>query len=167
MKEQDAKEGINLAHVEKDVKRQLPLEFFFTIAKVFNPNSYEELSHRTMKDVISYFISILFVSYVAMVLISLPVLMSLESQLSTDLSKFDELVVDLKISMNQPIYIKQLKLGIDATGDKELTDENILITKNYIQTKPLMCFFKPFCWLKNGDVSKISLDEYQDLVVKK
>ena len=160
------KEDINIVYIEKKVKKGLPLEFFFTLLKVFNPNSYTELSHRTMKNVISYFISILFLSYVLMILISLPLFSNFQTHLNKEFSKFDEFAIDLKISMNKPIYIKQLNIGIDATGDKNLTNENILITKNYIQAKPLICFFKPACFFRN-DITKVSLDEYDNVLEKR
>lgn len=160
------KEEINTVYIEKKVKRGLPLEFFFTILNVFNPNSYTELSHRTMRNVISYFISILFLSYVLMILISLPLFASFQTHLDKEFSKFDEFTIDLNISMNKPIYINQLNMGIDATGDKNLTNENILITKNYIQTKPLICFFKPVCFFRN-DITKVSLDEYDNVLEKR
>lgn len=152
--------------IEKKLKRVLPLEFLLTIAQVFNPNAYEELSNRTLKNVFSYFFSIMFASYVLMILVSLPVLINFESTIAREFAKFDEFVVDFNISMSEPIYIKQLGLGIDGTGDKELTTENILITQNFIQSKNPACFFKPLCLLKKDKVNKIDLNEYTNLVDK-
>lgn len=157
---------MGILSIEKKLKRALPLEFLLTIVSVFNPNSYEDLSNRTMKNVFSYFFSILFVSYIIMVIVAIPIFVSFESQLNKELSKFDEFIVDVNISMSEPIYLKQIKLGVDATGDKNLTYENILITKNYIQSQPFYCYFKPLCLFGSTKVNKIALDDYKDVVSK-
>ena len=52
------KKGLDFSKLGKGLNRMLPLEFFYTFIKVFNPNSYEELSKRTTKNVFSYFFSI-------------------------------------------------------------------------------------------------------------
>lgn len=159
------KKGIDFSKIGKALNRKLPLEFFYTFIKVFNPNAYEELSKRTMKNVFSYFFSILFLSYVLMILIALPVVINIESQIQTEFSKFDEFLVDLNVTMSEPIYIPQLGLRIDTINEKELTDENILITEKTFQSKPAICMIKPMCWFRE-DVNKIILDDYDNLVDK-
>ena len=94
----EKKKGLDFSKIGKNMNRKLPLEFFYTFIKAFNPNAYEELSKRTMKNVFSYFFSVLFLSYVLMILISLPVVINIESQIQTEFSKFDEFLVDFNVT---------------------------------------------------------------------
>ena len=161
----EKKKGIDFSKIGKELNRKLPLEFLYTFIKVFNPNAYEELSKRTMKNVFSYFFSILFLSYVIMILIALPVMINIESQISSEFSKFDRFDVDINVSMSEPIYVSQLGLRIDTTEEVELTNEQIVITEETLQTRPAICMIKPICWFRD-DVNKIILDDYDDLVEK-
>ncbi|MBW2971369.1 DUF1189 domain-containing protein [Candidatus Woesearchaeota archaeon] len=150
--------------VKKRFARKIPVEFFMTLAKVFNPNSYEELSRKTMKNVWLYFVNLMAFSFVLMLLFAIPGAIYLRDNIDKELRKFDELSVDINVTQKAPIYIKPLHLRIDTNAESEIGAERVLIAEDDLVVKRCM---QPFCALGVKSPWMLNWDEYSDLTAKR
>ncbi|NOZ80053.1 MAG: DUF1189 domain-containing protein [DPANN group archaeon] len=129
-------------------------EFLRNIPRTFNPDTYVEFSRRSFREAISYFISLVLVSFFVMILLFLPKAAFLPSMVSEEFQHFDTLRLVPEINMTAPftINITGPFLRIDTTTNHTARgDESILITRD-------KAFFSLF--FKEHE---ITLDSYEDV----
>lgn len=109
------------------------------LATSLKPTKYKEFSHKPTKSYIFFQLKHIFLLLIIMLLISLPLLFSMPQKIESTFSSFDTLYVTLDVKTNGPITIaKQPHIQVDL--DKQnITDENILFTKQGVYKKK---FFK-------------------------
>jgi hypothetical protein len=146
---------------QNPVLSSLPLEFFKTIIKVFDPNAYEELSKRTFRKATAYIFSILFVAVFIMVLFSTPRIARVNKTIGQQLSRIDEFSIDLNVSLREPIQISRPPITMDIENNLTPHQEALLITEHYLYIR------YPFCLFDDGRCYQtLNLDEYANLADK-
>jgi len=118
------------------------IDFFKTLLKTINPNSYHELSQRPITSGIRHLGNVLVVSALILAVIVSFNLATFHSALNHELKKLNSL--DVTFDLTQPIVIEKHKINITNSGN--YTGENLLITDNQLVRKPTACvLLKPLC----------------------
>src|SRR3989338_899693 len=144
-------------------------KFFDTLFKSLNPDAYSKLSSRDFNDSFKYFFSVLFLAFIFMILLALPMISKMPQNISNSLNDFYQFELDLKLDTKTPVLFPENdpKVIFDTTGKyAEVNDTNakILVTQNFISKKEGLCFWaEPFCFMKNSH-SNYQIDEYTDVI---
>lgn len=104
-----------------------------------NPRRYGELMGASVLHAIRYIALILLLLFIAMSIISLPKLFNLPEQITTELEKFDQVDIDLSVSMSAPatFFAGDPQIVIDTTGAAtQIGAEKLLITKEFLAYRP-------------------------------
>jgi hypothetical protein len=115
-------------------------EVIFTIFKSLNPDSIKELIEGKLKDSLKYFSFLVLFALILASLLLLPKLVTFQKTIDEKFSKFDYFNISIKQKMNSPLILTENpfpKIVIDTTQDRNLTDEDLLITENKIIRKGL------------------------------
>lgn len=142
----------------REIRHNLPVEFFRTLRRVFWPPAYKDLVLLTVRRVFSYFVWLILLSYVLMILAGIPVVYHLKENIGSALSSFDTIALNTTMKMNQEVYVPQLGVGIDTRAGANLTNERVLITDRDIQVRNWLCDFVPVCSMLKEPYATISLD---------
>ncbi|MCP3684145.1 MAG: DUF1189 domain-containing protein [bacterium] len=128
-------------------------KFISTFLHSLYPLKYKQLSNRGIKDAFAYFFIMLFVFSIIALLISLPALFTLGSHLNAQLSKFETLSIDVDIETKEPVVFDRLGVVVDSTGQTEYEGNKILITKEELIGKPVLCLlYKPMCLISGEEI---------------
>jgi hypothetical protein len=156
------KPDIEPEEVVKDIRHNLPVEFFKNLVRSLYPPSYKELALKTMKAAFSYLFWIILFSYALMLIGAIPVAYNLKSGISDALSSFDSIVVNATAEMNKEFYIPQLGAGIDTREGINTTAEKLLVTAEDIKLQKWYCSIIPVCGLVREPYNSISLQTLAD-----
>jgi len=116
--------------------------FFKDLVRSFNPDSYHDLTVRSIWEGIKYLIKLTLLAAIIMSLILCFQIFSLKNSLDDELDKLETL--ELQGELTETIEIEQHKITLANAAN--YTDENILITKDKIVRKPLYCLLlSPTC----------------------
>ncbi|HIH31126.1 TPA: hypothetical protein HA235_00310 [Candidatus Woesearchaeota archaeon] len=117
-------------------------EYFYTLFKSLNPESYSELSERKLSEAFKYFLFIFIASFIVMLLLFIPSLLAFNSfweQKSVNLNQFE---LDASINVNNGFYLlKDPSIKIDKS-DANFTDARVMITEDSIHYRSLFFFGK-------------------------
>ena len=144
-------------------------DFLRTVFHSVNPNSFADLSGRSFKESMEYFLSILFVSFVLMILLLVPAMMMIPKSIETTMEDFSVLSLGINLETTKPVELPSKKpyVVIDTTGTHEnISDEKVFVTRDTVFMKNGMCFwFEPAClfYPKESKVKATSLSDYSDL----
>ena len=144
-------------------------EFTKTLFKSINPERYNEISSRNLKDASKYIFSVLFLSFVVMLLLMLPFFGTFPLKAEQAINSFTVINLNPNIETQQPIIFpaKQQWLIIDTTGTTtNLSEGKILITQDKVYNKAGLCFWmEPACMLYKPEnrVEQKDLTEYTDI----
>ncbi len=146
-------------------------DFFKTIFLTLNPLSYRSLSARKYSDCFSYFFTVLFLAFCAMIILAIPMLASAKSDLRENMGKIQKLNVHVDLETSEPVLIpeKNTKIIIDTTGQyTNLSKGKVLITDKDLVKKRGMCLLNDnFCFLYKNKVTTTNLSENEDLLKDK
>jgi hypothetical protein len=134
------------------------LNFWKKAAYSLHPKSYAELSSRKIRDGPKYLLSILFAAFIIMSIIFIPKVLSMDDYISSELSKFELLNINISEEMSSPIEMpeKNPQIIIDtADSSREMGNEKILIAGSSL-------YFRPY-----GKVREYNLSEFKDITSKK
>lgn len=153
---------INLQHKIKSAQhkaaRTVNLNFWKKAAYSMHPKSYAELSSRKIRDGPKYLLSILFAAFILMSIIFIPKVISMDDYISSELSKFEVLSINISEEMSSPIEMpgKNPQIIIDtADSSREMGNEKVLIAGSSL-------YFRPY-----GKVRSYNLSEFKDITSKK
>ncbi|MBD3362035.1 DUF1189 domain-containing protein [Candidatus Woesearchaeota archaeon] len=139
-------------------------DFTKDIARTFNPKWYDTLVDAPISKGIKYYTKILVIAYLVMVILLIPSLVSLKSDIQDELTKFEQFEAKGTVLQSSAIQIpeKEPLIIIDATGNEVNPGrEKVTITRDSLYYK----FFAgrkevPLSQIKNLDkpvVSKLLL----------
>ncbi|MEK6808742.1 MAG: DUF1189 family protein, partial [Nanoarchaeota archaeon] len=134
-------------------------EFLKTIPRALYPHSYLELRHRTLKDSLKYFFSIIFVAYFIMFVIAVPKLIHLSNYIDTQFGKFKKLNLQLDIELSEPVAFTDKDPQVVITTQENSTNityNKFLITANTIYFKESF-----------GKTREINYRDYLNILAKK
>lgn len=104
----------------------------------FNPKKFRDLIDNNVWDGVKYFTKILIIVYIIMLILLIPKLVSLKSDIQDSLSKFDQVSLEGTVEQSEQIRIpaKEPFIVIDATGN-EVTPkkERMTITRDTLYYK--------------------------------
>ncbi len=144
-------------------------DFLKTLFKSINPERYNELASRKFKDAAKYIFSVLFLSFIAMLVLMLPFFGTFPLKVEQAINSFTAISLNPNIETPQAIIFpaKQQWLVIDTTGTRtNISEEKILITKDKVYNKAGLCFWlEPACMLYKPEnrVEQKDLAEYTDI----
>ncbi len=142
---------------ERVVKGVRP-HFWKEVILTLHPQSYTELSSRSIRKGFMYILELLFASFIIMCIISLPNIINLPGYIEMELSRFDKLNITIDAEMNSPVKLTQEdpQIIIDTTGKTtELGDEKLLITEDYV-------YYRPYAMTRTYNLS-----EFKEITTKK
>lgn len=144
-------------------------EFIKTLFKSINPERYNELSSRSFKDATKYIFSVLFLSFIVMLVLILPFFGTFPLKVEQAINSFTVINLNPDIETQQAIIFpaKQQWIVIDTTGTTtNLSEGKILITKDKVYNKAGLCFWiDSACWLYKPEnkVEQKPLTDYTDI----
>jgi hypothetical protein len=151
-------EGGEAEDVVREIRHNMPVEFFKTVGRSFWPPAYRDMALLTMRRVLSYFFWLILLSYGLMILAGIPAVYFLKGNIDSALTSFDAIAINSSIRMNRELYVPQLGVGIDTREGSNLSYEMVLVTDNEIQVRSWVCNFLPVCGLLKEPYTPISLD---------
>jgi len=134
--------------------------FFMSLYYSLNPLSYKQLSTRPLTLSFKYLFLLLLLSFLATLILFMPILANLQGRVTGTLSKFSEFKVDANIETTGPAMIIP-GIIVDTTGN--VTEPNpVLVTKENVEWVNFKCFaFRPLCLFSKKE-EKISSVEFRD-----
>ena len=133
-----------------------PKEYFYTIFKSLNPESYSELVGKSMGDAIKYFFFITTFSILMMFILFIPGIINFQSSMESKFSNFDSMTVNYSFQLKQPFNLLDDPLIKVADDNYSMSNERVLITDEAIFYKQFLFFGKPveFPVEKDFDIAK-------------
>ncbi|MFC1753315.1 hypothetical protein ACFL96_07980 [Thermoproteota archaeon] len=148
--------------------------FLKTVLLAFHPGRYDEISERRTKDSFKYFFSFMFVAFILLIILSIPLMLMGPGYIDKQLSKFDKLDIKIETEMNDELHLTESnpKLLIDTrVTDYNFTrnpEERYIITdKHFYYKNPFNPFAKEYNHVLIGDYKNV-LDQtgwYSNILV--
>lgn len=143
-------------------------KFFDTLFKSLNPDAYSKLSIREFSEAFKYFFSVLFLAFVFMIILALPMISKMPQDISNSLNEFYQFEFDFKVDTKTPVAFPENnpKIIIDTTGkytEVNNTKAKILITQSIVSKKEGLCFWaEPLCFRDSH--SDYQINDYTDAI---
>ena len=108
--------------------------FYRTFFQTLNPKSYEGFSESTAKNSFHYFSSMVFASFLIMLIVMLPMLVQLPGKIEPYFDKFESLSYSANIKTKEPILIPETnpKIIINYNNQTPTQSANIIINNNVL-----------------------------------
>jgi len=112
-------------------------EFFYIFIKSLNPIEYNVLVQRKKREAFSFFAYLVIFSVLLHTLFILPSLPKIGQKTEAEIQKISKFnVTGLDVEASAPIVLlNEPKIVVDLVGEKNITDESVLISRKYIQIK--------------------------------
>ncbi|MEK6962823.1 MAG: DUF1189 family protein [Nanoarchaeota archaeon] len=120
-------------------------DYFSLFLKSFNPRSYKFLADRFLNDVVRYWFFLLVFSFAVMLILFIPILATLSSDLQEKANQIDDFSMDGHITLTKPLVLIQDPLILMDFNRTYPTNEKVLITKDSL-------FFKKYYWFEYEQV---------------
>ncbi|MFH1505692.1 MAG: DUF1189 family protein, partial [archaeon] len=115
-------------------------DYFKTIAKSLNPNSYKKLVEDPLRQGFNYFLFLIILCTIIFFVLFVPHVLNLSNTLGNNLDKFEEFNIDINMKLKDPFYLStkpEVLLDLNKTN---LTGEQILINDREIVYKEYVFF---------------------------
>lgn len=120
-------------------------DYFSLFLKSFNPRSYRFLADRFSSDVLRYWLFLFVFSFVVMLILFIPLLATLSSDLQEKANQIDDFSLDGHVTLTKPLVIVKDPLILMDFNRTYPTNEKVLITKDAL-------FFKKYYWFGDEQV---------------
>ncbi len=148
----------HLRHAKNRVTDTIRLNFWKKVLLAMHPRQYSELSARSLKSGIVFILSLMLASFIVMALVSAPRLLSMNSYIESELSKFSELNISISAKTSEPVMIagEDPQIIIDTSiTSPEMGSEKALVTEEFMVYRPY------------GRQRVINFSEFKDITAKK
>ena len=128
------------------------VDFFKTVLKSLSPDSYKELGKRSIRQATSYFLSLVFIMFVLMLVLSFNDIVNMPNTLQSEFNKLNDFSISVNAKTTAPILIpsEEPVVTIDLSEEPvDLTEGNILITNDFVEYKLITSKKEPIDKFKN------------------
>jgi hypothetical protein len=115
-------------------------QFLKEVWQTFSYASWKEISGRPAGKGLGFFSKVLLFAFIVLILVNIPALIRLPTEISQQLAKFEALRLSGNVTMTSPIKLPSSEpvVILDTSGAyTELTTERVLITRDRIFYRPL------------------------------
>lgn len=127
------------------------LLFFKRLWNVLNPKKYSQIVETDFSDSINFFSHTLFFAIMILGIIALILLVYAPNTINDEFSKITNLKLQGDLMFTEPVTFQ--KIGVVLSDNNTYNGENVLYTRGFFYTKPLLCFFvKSYCLINNKPV---------------
>ncbi|MBN2458093.1 DUF1189 family protein [Candidatus Woesearchaeota archaeon] len=127
----------------------------------FYPKAYWDFSKKSPGKAFRYIFNVVLVSAIIALALLLFGLSGISISLGSELDKFEKLNITGEIELREPVSLHDDRIII--ANEKMYEGEDLLITKENITRKPLLCLvFRPYCWF-NPDTTTTGIDEFSNI----
>ncbi len=138
--------------------------FLFLLVKSLNPLNYKMLITQKKRDVVKYFLFLLFFAIIIGGIFSIPRLVHFPEQIEKTVAKFETFnITGVDVELKEPIVLlKRPRIVLDLSPNRtQLQEETILVTKTHIMWKR----FSPSLWeFRLFTTEKKPVEEYSDIL---
>ena len=137
-------------------KKEYIIRFLKTVVTSIYPDSYKRFSERKILEGISYFFMVLGLSFIIALAVMGFKLFDIGQELEEELNKVNEFEIEFELS--DDINFGFLRIAEEGN----LTDEKILITKESITDRGILCILTPICFGEPKTSKFDDFDSYKD-----
>jgi hypothetical protein len=136
--------------------------YFYTIFRSLNPESYVELTDHDVGRAIKYFFFVILISSVIMFLLFIPAMWDTSSLLNEKVKNFDNLDINFSIKLGESFILLDDPLirVSDSANSINITNEKLLVTEEGVAYRQFFFFGKEtlFEWDKDVDLKETLFD---------
>ncbi len=120
--------------------------FFWRFLEALNPLRYDRLTDRSLKEAFLHVPKTLFLSFIVMSILFIPLLISLPSYIDRTISKTDSFSVNVSYESRSPIRVPEREPIVIFDKKANISsplESNVLVTSDSLLIKPGLCQLVP------------------------